>query len=136
MYEFFEHTADLGLRVRAPDLKSLFEEAGRGLMSMIIDNPEEIRLGQEVSICIDGSETDYLLFDWLNELLYRFDGEGLLFGDFNVELHPTGLKAIARGEQLTTDRHQLSREVKAITYHQFQVEQTADGWQAELIVDI
>ncbi len=136
MYEFFEHTADLGLRVRAADLKSLFEDAGRGLTSMIIDNPADIRLDQEVSISIDGSETDYLLFDWLNELLYRFDSEGLLFGEFNVELEPTGLKAIVRGEPVTADRHQLSREVKAITYHQLQVEQTADGWQAEVIVDI
>ena len=27
MFEFFEHTADLGLRVRAADLDTLFEEA-------------------------------------------------------------------------------------------------------------
>ena len=31
MYELFEHTADLGLRVRAADLDSLFNEAAQCL---------------------------------------------------------------------------------------------------------
>jgi SHS2 domain-containing protein len=30
----------------------------------------------------------------------------------------------------------LSHEVKAITYHGLAVERTADGWRAEVVVDI
>ena len=36
MYEIFEHTADLGLRIRADDLQGLFEEAARGLFSVVV----------------------------------------------------------------------------------------------------
>ena len=46
------------------------------------------------------------------------------------------LTATAWGEELDRDRHVLSHEVKAITYHGLKVEQDADGWQAEIIVDI
>ncbi len=136
MYEVFEHTADLGLRVRASDWNELFADAGKGLFSMIVDNLADVRPEQSVSIRIEGQDREYLLFDWLNELLYRFDSEHLVFSQFEVQVNDGGLHATVRGEPLDPDRHRLDHEVKAITYHRLKVEQTADGWEAEVIVDI
>ena len=136
MYEHFEHTADLGLRVRATDLPALFADAGRGLFAMFVDNPNEIRTVEAVQFDISGTDRDYLLFDWLNELLYTFESRHLLLGDFDVRFTDQGLSATARGELLDPDRHQLGHEVKAITYHQLHISQTPDGWEAEVIVDI
>ena len=136
MYEIFEHTADLGLRVSAANLDALFRDAAIGLLAMVVDNLDEVNPLQAVQFQIDGAERDYLLFDWLNELLYRFDTEHLLFSQFDVSVSDSGLQATARGEPLDPGRHRLSHEVKAITYHHLKVEQTADGWHAELIVDI
>jgi SHS2 domain-containing protein len=136
MYEIFEHTADLGLRVKAPDLETLFADAGRGLTSMITANLEAIRPVREVSLRVADTRLDDLLFDWLSEILYLFESEHLLLSDFTVQLGDEGLQATARGEPLDDDRHQLEHEVKAITYHGLKVEQTPDGWLAEVIVDI
>ncbi len=138
MYETFEHTADLGLRVRAEDLPTLFSEAGRGLCSIFVDNPAEVRPLQELRIHVEGDmkQVDYLLFDWLSELLYRFETQQLLLFDFDVTLNQTGLSATARGERVDPQRHQLAHEVKAITYHLLQVKETPQGWQAQVIVDI
>lgn len=136
MYELFEHTADLGLRVEAPDLDGLFVEAGRGLVAMIVDNPDAIRPRQEVSFELAGADREFLLFDWLNELLFRFETEHLLFAQFDVRIDAAGLTASARGEPLDRDRHHLSHEVKAITYHHLKVAEIATGWRAEVIVDI
>ena len=48
-----------------------------------------------------------------------------------------GLTATAHGEPLDPTRHQLAREVKAITYHGLHAEKQPDGtWFAEVIVDI
>ncbi len=47
-----------------------------------------------------------------------------------------GLTGVAWGEPLDHTRHELAHEVKAITYHGLRVERTADGWLAEVIVDI
>ena len=136
MYEAFEHTADVGLRIRAADLDSLFAEAGQGLFSLIVGNLADVRLVESAEIEIAGSDREYLFFDWLNELLYRFESGGMVFADFRVQVDETGLKATVRGEPVDFDRHQMANEVKAITYHQLRVEQTPDGWLAEVILDI
>jgi SHS2 domain-containing protein len=136
MYELFEHTADLGLRVRAETLDELFAEAGRALFSVIVANFDAVRPVHEFAFEIEGSRRDDLLFDWLAELLYTFDARHVLLSDFRVEVHQTGLAATARGEPYDPDRHELDMEVKAITYHRLKVEQDADGWLAEVIVDL
>ena len=136
MYEHFEHTADLGLRVRAPDLDTLFAEAAEALFAAIAEDLAAVRPLQRVEVRLSGDDRDYLLFDWLKELLYRFDAEHLLFARFAVHVDDHGLSGMAWGEPLDPARHVLSHEVKAITYHDLRVEPTPDGWQAEVIVDI
>ena len=136
MYETFEHTADLGLRVRAADLDALFAEAGRGFLSILVENPSDVRPQRDIKLQIEGTDKDYLFFDWLNELLYRFEIDHLLLAEFDVTLDERGLRAIARGEPVDPDRHHLAHEIKAITYHQLEVKQVPDGWQAVVIVDI
>ncbi len=135
MYETFEHTADLGLRIRADDLRGLFEEAARGLFSVIVTNLGDVRPVDEVAFKIEGTEHDELLRDWLAELLYAFHGRHLLLAQFDVRLDQAGLTATARGEPVDLDRHEIDAELKAVTYHGLKVEQQQDGWLAEVIVD-
>jgi SHS2 domain-containing protein len=136
MYEFFEHTADLGLRICAPDLDALFVESAQALFAAIVEDLGTVRPEQRVDVELAGDDREYLLFDWLKELLYRFDVEHVLFSRFEVRVTDAGLKGTAWGEPLDRTRHELAHEVKAITYHGLKVEQTADGWLAEIIVDI
>jgi SHS2 domain-containing protein len=136
MYETFDHTADLGLRIRAPDLNTLFAEAAQALFAVIVDDLATVNPVQEVKVELKGDDREYLLFDWLKELLYRFDAEQLLFSRFTVNVTGEGLAGSAWGEPLDRTRHSLAHEVKAITYHGLKVEPTADGWLAEIIVDI
>lgn len=141
MFETFSHTADLGLRVRAATREELFAEAARGLFSVLVANPEAVRPVEEIQVQLDAESLDaedleFLLFDWLNELLYRFDTEHVLFSQFAVSLADNGLEATCRGEKIDASRHEMDHEVKAITYHGLKVEPTGDGWLAEVIVDI
>lgn len=136
MYETFEHTADLGLRVKAADLPSLFADAARGLTSVIVANVDQVRPVQAIRLSVEGTALDELLFDWLSEVLYTFESQRLLLCQFDVQLTGSGLQATARGEPLDLDRHMLEHEIKAVTYHGLKVEQTPDGWLAEVIVDI
>ena len=83
-----------------------------------------------------GDDREYLLFDWLKELLSRFDADHLVFGRFAASVRPDGLTGTAWGEPFDPTRHVLDHEVKAITYHELKVEQVEDGWLAEVVVDI
>ena len=136
MFETFEHTADLGLRIRANELPALFADAARGLFSMIVPDLDSVRLVDELEFTIEGPVSELLLFDWLNELLYTYETRHLLFAQFEVQLSESGLRATARGEACDDHRHQLDHEVKAITYHGLKLEPADDGWLAEVIVDI
>lgn len=140
MYETFEHTADLGLRIRAGNLDALFIEAAQALFSAIVEDLGSVRPEKQIDVRLSGDDLVYLLFDWLNELLYRWDTEHLLFGRFEAHLTRTGaawsLQGSAWGEPLDRSRHALEHEVKAITYHGLRVEQAVEGWLAEVIVDI
>jgi len=136
MHEHFEHTADLGLRIVAADLNLLFAEAAECLFAAIVENPGEVKPNQSVDIALTGSDREYLLFDWLRELLRHSDQDRLLFSRFEVQVHDDGLMGTAWGEPLEASRHHLIREVKAITYHELKVEPHNGGWLAEVIVDI
>ena len=136
MYEVFEHTADLGLRVRASKLNDLFSESAHGLFSMIVANLDAVRGVTKRKVSLPADDYDLLLFDWLSELLYTFETEHLVFSQFNVDINNEGLEAICRGESLEPERHLTDHEVKAITYHGLKVEHINSGWLAEVIVDI
>lgn len=136
MYETFDHTADLGLRIRAPDLDTLFVEAGRALFAAIVEDLDSVQPVQQLRVELAGDDREFLLFDWLKELLYHFDSQHLLLSRFEVHVGDAGLTATAWGEPLDPGRHALLHEVKAITYHGLTVEHDDQGWLAEVIVDI
>jgi SHS2 domain-containing protein len=136
MYETFDHTADLGLRVRAATLDQLFAEAGEALFSVIVEDFGTVRPLRQVNMQVAGADRVFLLFDWLKELLYYFDSEHLLFARFEVHVGPAGLAGTAWGEPLDRERHALEHEVKAITYHGLRLEPFGNEWLAEIIVDI
>jgi len=136
MYETFDHTADLGLRIRAATLDELFAEAGLALFSVIVSDLRTVRPRERLNIQLRGDDRAYLLFDWLNELLFQFDSYRLLFSRFEVHVGDEGLTGAAWGEPLDPARHPLDHEVKAITYHGLKLEPTPAGWLAEVIVDI
>ena len=136
MYETFDHTADLGLRIRAADLNTLFAEAGLALVSALVEDPGTVSPARTLDIRLGPDDLDYLLFDWLKELLGRFEEERMLFCRFDVQVGDKGLSAACHGEPFDPARHELCHEVKAITYHGLRVEPADGGWLAEVIVDI
>ncbi len=136
MYELFEHTADLGVHARAATYEALLCEAARGLFEIIAGELGQIARAAEETFEVGGADRVYLLFDWLNELLFAFESRRMLFAEFDVAEAPGGIRAVARGEKYQPGRHVLAHEVKAVTYHRLEVRQTADAWEATFIVDI
>lgn len=136
MYELFDHTADLGLRVAAPDLATLLCDAATGLFSILVEGIPRDGPAERRTFEIRGERPDWLLLDWLHELLYAFDTERVLFSEFEMRRVSGGFDAAAVARPLDPERHRLLHEVKAITYHGLRVEETDGGWHAELIVDI
>jgi SHS2 domain-containing protein len=139
-YEFFSHTADLGIRVRAATVEDLFAEAGKGLFAAIVARLESVEPKEKKHVQLEADRLDDLLYDWLSHLLYLFDAYRMVFSDFAIRIRQSekyALEGVAMGEPLSLQKHELHFEVKAVTYHRLRVEQVGDGsWEGEFIVDL
>jgi len=136
--EIFDHTADVGLRVRGDDLDDLFRTAAEGLVDYVVANREDVRVERSEAIALRAETTADLLFAWLDEIIFRTETTHTLFARFDVRLAADGLSLEAEvgGESIDRDRHVLDHEVKAVTRHGFDLGREGDGWVAELILDI
>jgi len=135
-YRLIDHTADVGLLVRAPDAAGLFERAASALFDVMYDLDTFGGGGGAETVTASAPDREALLVAWLEELLSRSMAEETVYGEFHVtELSETSLEAEVRGEPLDLDRHDFRTEVKAVTYHHLLVSEDSDGWSARVIVD-
>jgi len=135
-FEYLEHTGDLGFRAFGKNLPDLFRHAAEALFQVITD-PATVRSAESRSITIKATNLDELLISWLNEFLYLFDTQGLLFRDFDfISLNEQALQATARGERYDQSRHPIKTTVKSATYHQLQIKQADGSWEARVILDL
>ncbi len=134
-FELIDHTADVGVVATGRDLKEVFANAARGMFSIIaeLEGIEE-RVSREVEVTSDDLES--LLIEWLNELLFIFDVEHILFGRFEIlELEDRRLRARVHGEKVDLRRHELKTGIKAATYHMLKIEKD-DVFRAKVIFDV
>ncbi len=134
--KYIDHTADEGIIVTAPDLETLFERAATGMFTILTDI-DSVRKVRQVDIRLEADDLQSLIVKWLSELNFRLQDQGMLFRSFNVkQITSTHLLAQAAGEQIDPDRHDLYTEIKAVTYHELEIEKKNHNWQAKVIFDI
>jgi len=135
-FRILEHTADVGFEAFGATREEAFANAARALFNLIVDL-DAIETHDEVTLQIQGPDPESLLVNWLSELLYLHDAEDWLFRDFEIQhLQDDSMSALARGEKFRRSRHQAKLLVKAITYHQLALEESPQGWRAQVYVDI
>ena len=135
-FEFVDHTGDLGVRVSGESLPRLFEQAAEAL-TFILTDPETIRIKKTRKLLLKAKTDEELLITWLNEFVYLFDTEGLLFKVFEVlSIHDYHLEALAQGEIYIEGRHPIKTAVKAATYHQLKISRHQGVWTAQVIFDL
>ena len=135
-YEFFDHTADVGLRASGATLAELLTRMAQGLTELIAeDSPLQPASSRSIRLTADSAEA--LLLAWLQELLFWFSTERFLPVQYELdEVSPTTLSGRVRGDTFDPSRHVQGREVKAITRHLLKVQQRNGTWYGQVIVDI
>ena len=135
-FEILEHTADIGFRAHAGSLAELFEHAANALVHVAM-HAGEIAPLHSYALEAEGDSTESLLVNWLNEVLYRLDGEHLALRNFKVvECNGSHVRGKASGEPRDAQRHAPKLVVKGVTYHQLKVERDQQGWYCEVYLDI
>ena len=142
-FEFLEHTADLRFRSYGKTLDVCFENAARAMFLSVVD-PNSVSVTpaaeKKLNIRSDGLET--LLHDFLAEILFIFETEGLVFREFSVSVKKDGkdggyhVSARLGGEKFDPEKHVILSDIKAVTYHEIRVEKKDERWVSEVLCDV
>lgn len=135
-WEHFTHGADIGIRGIGITKEEAFEQAAVALVGVITDPPLVVARREVVVEC-EATDSEVLLVDWLNALVYEMAVRGMIFGRFVVRLDGIHLHGTAWGEDVDVARHEPAVEVKGATYTSLSVGQNPDGsWVAQCVVDV
>ena len=135
-FEVIDHTADIGIVVYGADLKQVFANAALGLFNLMADL-DGLKENVKHEVGLSSEDTEVLLVEWLNELIYIFEVEHILFKRFEInELSNNSLKATCFGEKINPKQHRIKREIKAATYHMLHLNKDDGNYKVQIIFDI
>jgi SHS2 domain-containing protein len=133
-------TADVAFEARGETLAELFTAAADATLNAMVENLEGVSCVERRSLDLEADDIEMLMFELLQELIFYKDADQLLLRV--PELHIAEgsgtwrLTGQACGERIDPGKHELIVDVKAVTLHRYRVEQTEQGWEAFVILDI
>ena len=135
-YCLLDHTADLAMAVFVRTQSELFIHAGLAMFDVMVQGPTDMERYSH-SLRISGRDQPDLMVNWLRELLYLWSGRHQVVVEITIaaltEIH---LAAVVATVDFDPDRHEILREIKAVTYHRIMVEKRSDQWRAEVVFDL
>src|SRR3989338_2874556 len=139
-YEFLDELtwADVAFRAHGKTIEELFANAALATTeSMVMLSSVKPILHKDITVTDDTIEK--LLYSFLEELILIKDSEQYFLHDCTVAVKRADdnwiCTAHSPGDTIKPDEQTLHNDVKAITYHEFKVEQTKNGWTATIILD-
>lgn len=134
-WEHFAHEADMGVRGIGASCAEAFEQAALALTAIVTD-PDRVRSTQKVEVSCAAPDSELLLVDWLNAIIYEMATRHMLFGRYEVQLADGKLNGAAWGEEVEPARHQPAVEPKGATYTSLTVRAEGGRWLAQCVVDV
>ena len=135
-YKITDHTADFGMHVFGSDLQDLFTNAAHALFDVITDI-ERVEGVKTRELHVTGDDWPDLMVNWLREMLFLWTGSELLVKEVLIRsISAYELTANVLADPYNPDRHIIKDEIKAVTYHQIQVEKGEAGWESKIIFDV
>lgn len=133
-------TADVAFEASGQSREEMFISAADALMNVMVEDLEMIARKAQRDIFVEDETLEMLLFQFLQEFIYYKDAEQLLLRVRSVRiLKKAGkwtLTARAYGEVLNVSKHALNVDIKAVTFHRFEVKPSQEGWTATVVLDI
>jgi len=134
-YSLREHTADVAVEATADTLGGVFAAVADGLAAAHCD---EIRsAGERFDVTVRAEGREALLFDYLDELIYRRDVDDVLPAENDASVRRDGDEWVVEASALGVPLDRIdAREVKAVTYSEMRLEEDEEGWHAYVVFDV
>lgn len=142
-YKFLEDVAlaDAAFEATGDSPLELFQAASQALIDTLAD-PATVSSIWERTITRHDPDLSALLFDWLSDLVYLKDAEGVVFHEARLRLtyDDTGeewqLSGMLTGAPVDPASQELRADVKGVTKHLYQLKQEGPRWTARVVLDI
>lgn len=138
-YRYLDHMTDAVIEAYGSTLEEAFENAAKGLNDTMIELKDVIP-EREVQINAKGSDLYELLFDWLDRVMLLLVADGFAMSQFKVRIKKVNanyeLKGLAKGEKLDLTKHHYKVEIKAVTYHEMQIQKEGDNYTLRFLLDL
>ena len=139
-YRFLEHTTDAYVESWAPTLEGAFSHAAEGLFATML-NIEAVEPENEEKVRVEGHDQKELLYNWLEDLLLRFEIGAKAYSEFHVEkisqdTKTFSLQATILGEKYSRLKHGSRTEVKGVTYHLMEIERNQGEARIRFLLDL
>lgn len=138
-FKYFDTTADIGIEVTSKNMTEAFKNSALATLNLITDIEKiETRITKEINIT---SEDEYgLLYDWITELLILLDSENFMASQYNITVtqnkNEHTIQGQITGDNYDTNKYNYKTEVKAITYHEMNIEESEKNIKIKFIVDL
>ena len=132
--------SDAGFEAEGASLPELFRSAVDATLEIMVGDPARLRRRRAVHVRLEAGDPAGLLFDLLQEVIFRKDAEGLFLRFADGVVAERGgrwvLDATLAGESLDRGRHRPGTDVKAVTLHRFEVVEHKGRWRASVVLDV
>ncbi len=128
------HTADTGIEATAPTFAALVEELATGMFELMAE--ADCATGRASELEISSESNEDLVVDTLSELLYLSETGDLHFCRFTVtggDGHSVHVRAMGVPMR---DVEFSGPPIKAVTYHQLEVTESAHHWYGRVYFDV
>jgi len=135
VFEELEHTADIRMRISAPDLSSLFSESGFALARTLYGEYPQETPSVSFSLEADGKDPEELIVNFLSELLFLTETEYLVPQKFTLTIG-SSVSGTVEGVLFDRKKHAGGTGVKGISYSGLTLTKTETGYELIIIFDI
>ncbi len=133
-FELFSHTADIGIRGRGKTIEEAFSMAATAMISVITE-PESIDPNISIEIFCEAEDYEFLLYEWLNNIIYEISTRNMLFCEFDIKISNYSLTGMIRGEKIDPNKHDPRVEIKGATLTELMVKKNGE-WIAQCVLDV
>ncbi len=133
-------TADVGFVAAGTTLDECFQAAADATLEVMLANPTDLQARERRVVHVENDVLDMALLNFLEELIFYKDAEGLLLRPSRLHVAQRDGRWIVdgtvEGEAIDPSRHRLSADVKAVTLHRLDVRRVDGGWEATVVLDV
>ena len=131
-------TADVAFEATGTSLNELFESACVATSDVMADL-KTVTQKKKKKFSKSNAKLDRLLYDVLDELVFLKDADNLIFSKFSVKIKegtPNHAEVTASGQKIDQKSMSLRNDIKAVTWHLFELQKTKSGWSAKVLLDV